>query len=343
MASTLCPSLARATPTRADNTKSAAARREVAAVQNPGLQDIILGLQEFWAEYGCVIVQPYNSEVGAGTFNPATFLRCLGPEPWKAAYVEPSRRPKDGRYGENPIRVQQFLQYQVLLKPAPADVLDVYYSSLEAIGIDPAAIRYRGLHMSFNPGYDPSHMLPMIELLDWARPDWEEELSRHVGDVAAHQLGNLVRGGLAWMQQAADTLTRDAGEYLKEESRDLPTRYEVDRFLDDVDRLAADLGRAEARVARGAGEPRTAGYWALWNTCAPDNRAGVAAAEEQPHQTAPAHHRETPPERRAAKRHHQATRHNRRRQRADVRRPVLRYRARWRRRDRARIARCRDP
>ena len=99
-------------------------------------QDIILGLQGFWAEYGCVILQPYNSEVGAGTFNPATFLRCLGPEPWKVAYVEPSRRPKDGRYGENPIRMQQFLQYQVLLKPAPTDVLDVYFRSLEALGID---------------------------------------------------------------------------------------------------------------------------------------------------------------------------------------------------------------
>ena len=99
-------------------------------------QDIILGLQDFWADYGCVMVQPYNSEVGAGTFNPATFLRCLGPEPWKVAYVEPSRRPKDGRYGENPIRMQQFLQYQVLLKPAPDDVLAVYYRSLEAIGID---------------------------------------------------------------------------------------------------------------------------------------------------------------------------------------------------------------
>ena len=99
-------------------------------------QDIILGLQDFWADYGCVMVQPYNSEVGAGTFNPATFLRCLGPEPWKAAYVEPSRRPKDGRYGENPIRMQQFLQYQVLLKPAPDDVLAVYYRSLEAIGIN---------------------------------------------------------------------------------------------------------------------------------------------------------------------------------------------------------------
>ncbi len=97
---------------------------------------------------------------------------------------------------------------------------------------------------------DPALARDFQQLLDWARPDWEEELSRHVGDVAAHQLGNLVRGGLAWIQQAADTLTRDAGEYLKEESRDLPTRYEVDGFLDDVDRLAADLGRAEARIAR---------------------------------------------------------------------------------------------
>ena len=100
-------------------------------------QDIILRLQDYWAAYGCIIVQPYNSEVGAGTFNPATFLRSLGPEPWKVAYVEPSRRPKDGRYGENPIRMQQFLQYQVILKPAPEDVLDVYFGSLEAIGIDP--------------------------------------------------------------------------------------------------------------------------------------------------------------------------------------------------------------
>ena len=99
-------------------------------------QEIILKLEEYWADYGCVIVQPYNSEVGAGTFNPATFLRCLGPEPWKAAYVEPSRRPKDGRYAENPIRTQQFLQYQVILKPAPADVLHVYFRSLEALGID---------------------------------------------------------------------------------------------------------------------------------------------------------------------------------------------------------------
>ncbi len=101
----------------------------------PTFQEMVLGLERFWSERGCVIAQPYSSEVGAGTFNPATFLRALGPEPWKVAYVEPSRRPKDGRYGENPNRFQQFFQYQVLLKPAPADVLDLYLQSLDAMGI----------------------------------------------------------------------------------------------------------------------------------------------------------------------------------------------------------------
>ncbi len=100
-------------------------------------QEMIARLQQFWSDQGCVVVQPYNSEVGAGTFNPATFLRCLGPEPWKVAYVEPSRRPKDGRYGENPNRVQQFLQYQVILKPNPEDSQQLYLDSLRAIGIEP--------------------------------------------------------------------------------------------------------------------------------------------------------------------------------------------------------------
>ena len=104
--------------------------------RKPTYQDTIAALQAFWADYGCVVVQPYHTEVGAGTFNPATFLRCLGPKPWKAAYVEPSIRPSDGRYGENPFRFQQFLQYQVVIKPAPPDVLDVYFASLEHIGID---------------------------------------------------------------------------------------------------------------------------------------------------------------------------------------------------------------
>jgi glycyl-tRNA synthetase alpha chain len=104
----------------------------------PTKQQIITRLHEFWARQGCVLVQPYNSEVGAGTLNPATFLRVLGPEPWRAAYVEPSKRPRDGRYGENPNRVQQFLQYQVVLKPPPDDVLTLYIESLRYIGIDPA-------------------------------------------------------------------------------------------------------------------------------------------------------------------------------------------------------------
>ena len=99
-------------------------------------QDMIAALERYWADYGCVIMQPYHTELGAGTFNPATFLRCLGPTPWKTAYVEPSIRPTDGRYGENPFRFQHYFQYQVVLKPAPQDVLDLYFSSLEAVGID---------------------------------------------------------------------------------------------------------------------------------------------------------------------------------------------------------------
>lgn len=101
-------------------------------------QGLILELQRFWAEQGCVILQPYDMEVGAGTFHPATTLRALGPEHWKAAYVQPSRRPADGRYGENPNRVQRYYQYQVILKPSPDDIQDVYLASLARIGIDPA-------------------------------------------------------------------------------------------------------------------------------------------------------------------------------------------------------------
>ena len=99
-------------------------------------QDMIAGLERYWADYGCVIMQPYHTELGAGTFNPATFLRCLGPKPWKTAYVEPCIRPTDGRYGENPFRFQHYFQYQVILKPAPENVLDLYFGSLEAVGID---------------------------------------------------------------------------------------------------------------------------------------------------------------------------------------------------------------
>jgi glycyl-tRNA synthetase alpha chain len=97
---------------------------------------MIAALERYWADHGCVLMQPYHTEVAAGTMNPATFLRCLGPRPWKAAYVEPVVRPSDGRYGENPYRFQHYFQYQVILKPAPPDVLDVYFASLEALGID---------------------------------------------------------------------------------------------------------------------------------------------------------------------------------------------------------------
>ena len=102
----------------------------------PTFQSLILELQSFWDEQGCVIVQPYDMEVGAGTFHPATILRALGPEPWRAAYVQPTRRPTDGRYGENPNRLQHYYQFQVLLKPSPDDVQETYLESLYRLGID---------------------------------------------------------------------------------------------------------------------------------------------------------------------------------------------------------------
>ncbi|CCG39614.1 glycine--tRNA ligase subunit alpha [Magnetospirillum molischianum] len=107
--------------------------------QAPSFQSLILTLQAFWAERGCVILQPYDMEVGAGTFHPATTLRALGPDRWKCAYVQPSRRPKDGRYGENPNRLQHYYQFQVLLKPSPEDPQALYLDSLRALGIDPMA------------------------------------------------------------------------------------------------------------------------------------------------------------------------------------------------------------
>ncbi len=100
-------------------------------------QQLILRLNDFWDRQGCVLLQPYDMEVGAGTFHTATFLRAIGPEPWKAAYVQPSRRPKDGRYGENPNRLQHYYQYQVVLKPSPAEIQEIYLDSLKHLGIDP--------------------------------------------------------------------------------------------------------------------------------------------------------------------------------------------------------------
>lgn len=107
--------------------------------ESMNFQKVIQTLQNFWAQRGCVLQQPYDIEVGAGTFHPATLLRSLGPEPWNVAYVEPSRRPTDGRYGENPNRLQHYYQYQVILKPSPLDVQNIYLKSLRALGLDPLA------------------------------------------------------------------------------------------------------------------------------------------------------------------------------------------------------------
>ena len=104
--------------------------------KKPTFQEIILRLQQYWSAKGCALLQPYDMEVGAGTSHTATFLRAIGPEPWKAAYVQPSRRPKDGRYGENPNRMQHYYQFQVVLKPAPDNILELYLGSLEALGFD---------------------------------------------------------------------------------------------------------------------------------------------------------------------------------------------------------------
>lgn len=119
--------------TRSAATKSA---EQPALRPKESFQDLILTLQTFWGQQGCVVLQPYDMEVGAGTFHPATTLRALGPKPWAAAYVQPSRRPKDGRYGENPNRLQHYYQFQVIMKPSPANIQELYLASLDAIGID---------------------------------------------------------------------------------------------------------------------------------------------------------------------------------------------------------------
>jgi glycyl-tRNA synthetase alpha chain len=119
-------------------TVSTKAARPSALRPRHAFQDLILTLQTFWSNQGCAILQPYDMEVGAGTFHPATTLRALGPKPWSAAYVQPSRRPKDGRYGENPNRLQHYYQFQVIMKPSPASIQELYLASLDAIGIDTA-------------------------------------------------------------------------------------------------------------------------------------------------------------------------------------------------------------
>jgi len=151
-------------------------------------QELVTALERFWSGKGCLLLTPYNSEVGAGTMNPATFLRVLGPEPWKAAYIEPSKRPKDGRYGENPNRVQQFNQYQVILKPSPENVVPLYIESLEAIGIDSS-----------------KHDIRLVE------DDWE---SPTLGAAGLARGYNLVRGAgvgsVTWTEEVLDRLAASA-------------------------------------------------------------------------------------------------------------------------------------
>jgi len=122
----------------AKKTKPAAQPAKVSSIRPRNLQELILGLQTYWASRGCLLQQPWDAEVGAGTMHPETFLRVLGPRPWKVGYVQPSRRPTDGRYGDNPNRLYKHQQYQVILKPPPADIQDQYLGSLVALGIDPA-------------------------------------------------------------------------------------------------------------------------------------------------------------------------------------------------------------
>jgi glycyl-tRNA synthetase alpha chain len=117
--------------------RGGASRRSDFVERSMTFQELIMSLENYWASRGCIIQQPYDLEVGAGTFNPATLLRVLGPEPWAAAYVEPSRRPTDGRYGENPNRLGHYYQYQVIIKPSPLEIQDIYLGSLKALGIDP--------------------------------------------------------------------------------------------------------------------------------------------------------------------------------------------------------------
>ena len=126
----------KAKPKAAKKIKTVVVNKDKKKTNFLSFQEIIFKLQKFWSDQGCVILQPYDTEVGAGTFHPATTLRSLGPKPWKAAYVQPSRRPTDGRYGENPNRLQHYYQFQVVIKPSPEDVQKLYLKSLAAIGIN---------------------------------------------------------------------------------------------------------------------------------------------------------------------------------------------------------------
>ena len=135
-------------------------------------QQLVLKLQDYWDRKGCAILQPYDMEVGAGTSHTATFLRALGPEPWRAAYVEPSRRPTDGRYGENPFRLQHYYQYQVVIKPSPLEILDLYLGSLRALGLDPLVHDVRFVEDNWaNPATGSGRTVRRL-FLSWPIKSW---------------------------------------------------------------------------------------------------------------------------------------------------------------------------
>lgn len=137
-------------------------------------QDLILNLLKFWGNQGCIILEPYDIETGAGTMSPHTFLRALGPEPWRAVYVEPSRRPADARYGENPNRVYQHHQFQVVIKPSPEDIQDIYLESLKAIGIDPLKHDIRFVEDKFDINHYPFWLSHSYLPMGWKLPSQKQ-------------------------------------------------------------------------------------------------------------------------------------------------------------------------
>ncbi len=247
-----------------------AALRDAPRTLDPkaSFQDLILTLQQFWAAQGCVILQPYDMEVGAGTFHPATTLRALGPRPWKAAYVQPCRRPTDGRYGENPNRLQHYYQFQAVLKPSPPDIQQLYLQSLEAIGIS-----------------SQHHDIRFVED-DWESPTlgawglgWEVwcdgmEVSQFTyfqqvgGFDCAPVMGELTYGleRLAMYVQGVDNVFdlnfngREGAEKVRYGDIFLQAEQEFSRYnfeIADTDRLLRHFADAEAecRAILAAGEP----------------------------------------------------------------------------------------
>ena len=169
-------------------------------------QQLILRLQDYWAGQGCALLQPFDMEVGAGTSHTATFLRALGPEPWQAAYVQPSRRPKDGRYGNNPNRLQHYYQYQVVLKPAPANILALYLGSLQALGFDLTQndVRFVEDDRDLGKGQRQEELIPGFELNEVA------VVQMHGDDRHAGELPEFHNTRLHAMQRTTRTIRRDA-------------------------------------------------------------------------------------------------------------------------------------